>query len=88
MASLHSLPFNSIIKPSPKLISETNPSLYKDTNFAAFLEYLKSCDSTNKSFLETRRLTWKKKWNRTLPDKFDFIWIFIEKKEEVIHPSL
>ncbi|XP_049408429.1 probable 2-oxoglutarate-dependent dioxygenase SLC1 [Solanum stenotomum] len=57
VASLHSLPFNSIIKPSPKLISETNPSLYKDTNFAAFLEYLKSCDSTNKSFLETRKLT-------------------------------
>ncbi|KAL3327691.1 hypothetical protein AABB24_035389 [Solanum stoloniferum] len=57
VASLHSLPFNSIIKPSPKLISETNRSLYKDTNFAAFLEYLKSCDSTNKSFLETRKLT-------------------------------
>ncbi|KAF3679640.1 putative peroxisomal fatty acid beta-oxidation multifunctional protein AIM1-like [Capsicum annuum] len=57
VASLHSLPFNSIIKPSPKLISEKNPILYRDTDFAAFLEYIKSCDSTNKSFLETRKLT-------------------------------
>ncbi|MCD7468885.1 hypothetical protein HAX54_007432 [Datura stramonium] len=57
VASLHSLPFNSIIKPSPKLISDSNPKHYKDTNFAAFLEYIKSCDSTNKRFLETRKLT-------------------------------
>ncbi|XP_059305932.1 probable 2-oxoglutarate-dependent dioxygenase SLC1 [Lycium ferocissimum] len=57
VASLHSLPFNSIVRPSPKLISETNPKRYKDTNFAAFLEYIKSCDSINKSFLETRKLT-------------------------------
>ncbi|XP_009598235.1 putative 2-oxoglutarate-dependent dioxygenase SLC1 [Nicotiana tabacum] len=57
VASLHSLPFNSVVRPWPKLISETNPRRYKDTNFAAFLEYIKSCDSTNKSFLETRKLT-------------------------------
>ncbi|KAA8534479.1 hypothetical protein F0562_031996 [Nyssa sinensis] len=57
VASLHSLPFNSIVHPSPKLINKGNPRRYKDTDFAAFLEYISSCEPKNKSFLESRKLT-------------------------------
>ncbi|XP_055817001.1 probable 2-oxoglutarate-dependent dioxygenase SLC1 [Solanum dulcamara] len=55
-ASLHSLPYSSKIQPSPKLINESNPKLYKDTDFATFLEYLSSCEHKSKSFLESRKL--------------------------------
>ncbi|CAA3001330.1 DMR6-LIKE OXYGENASE 1 [Olea europaea subsp. europaea] len=57
VASLHSLPFKSTIQPCPKLISQTNPRRYMDTNFSSFLEFLKSGDSTKKNFLESRKLT-------------------------------
>ncbi|WMV53488.1 hypothetical protein MTR67_046873 [Solanum verrucosum] len=56
VASLHSLPYNSKIQPSPKLINESNPKLYKDTDFATFLEYISSCEHKSKSFLESRKL--------------------------------
>ncbi|KAI3447530.1 hypothetical protein Pfo_004195 [Paulownia fortunei] len=56
VASLHSLPFTSTVRPYPKLITETNPRRYKDTDFASFLQYLKSCDSKKKNFLESRKL--------------------------------
>ncbi|KAL3523527.1 hypothetical protein ACH5RR_016361 [Cinchona calisaya] len=56
IASLHSLPFNRMIQPSPKLIDEANPRRYKDTDFATFLDYLSSRDSKNKNFLESRKL--------------------------------
>ncbi|KAK6140034.1 hypothetical protein DH2020_026250 [Rehmannia glutinosa] len=56
VASLHSLPFTSTVRPSDKLIDETNPRRYKDTDFASFLDYIKSCDSKKKNFLESRKL--------------------------------
>ncbi|KAH9621643.1 hypothetical protein KSS87_006317 [Heliosperma pusillum] len=56
IASLHSLPFEHMIQPSPKLISEDNPRRYKDTNFATFLEYISSCEPKKKEFLESIRL--------------------------------
>ncbi|KAK6140116.1 hypothetical protein DH2020_026114 [Rehmannia glutinosa] len=56
VASLHSLPFTSTVRPSDKLITETNPRRYKDTDFASFLDYIKSCDSKKKNFLESRKL--------------------------------
>ncbi|XP_074310254.1 putative 2-oxoglutarate-dependent dioxygenase SLC1 [Silene latifolia] len=57
LASLHSLPFEHIIQPSPKLINEDNPRRYKDTNFAQFLEYISSCEPKKKEFLESIRLS-------------------------------
>ncbi|KAK2998004.1 hypothetical protein RJ639_025282 [Escallonia herrerae] len=56
VASLHSLPFSSMVRPSPKLISDANPRRYMDTDFPAFIKYIESCDSTKKKFLESRRL--------------------------------
>ncbi|KAK4481123.1 hypothetical protein RD792_012000 [Penstemon davidsonii] len=56
VASLHSLPFANTVRPSPKLIDETNPRLYKDTDFASFLQYAKSCDSSKKNFIQSRKL--------------------------------
>ncbi|CAK9159635.1 unnamed protein product [Ilex paraguariensis] len=57
VASLHSLPVETIVKPSPKLINEANPRLYKDTDFATFLKYISSCEPKSKNFLQSRRLT-------------------------------
>lgn len=57
VASLHSLPFTSKIRPLPELINETNPRRYEDTDFSDFLEYITSCDSKKKNFLESRKLT-------------------------------
>ncbi|KAF3964683.1 hypothetical protein CMV_011059 [Castanea mollissima] len=57
IASLHSLPFNSVVQPSPKLINEDNPRRYMDTDFASFLDYSSSSESQRKSFLESRKLT-------------------------------
>ncbi|KAK8715720.1 hypothetical protein V6N13_043048 [Hibiscus sabdariffa] len=56
VASLHSLPFNCMVGPSPKLIDEQNPRRYKDTDFATFLEYVSSCEPKKKNFLESRKL--------------------------------
>ncbi|KAK4367096.1 hypothetical protein RND71_014976 [Anisodus tanguticus] len=56
VASLHSLPYSSKIQPSPELINKSSPKLYKDTDFATFLEYLSSCEHKSKSFLESRKL--------------------------------
>lgn len=56
VASLHSLPFTSTIRPAAQLITETNPRRYKDTDFASFLEYIKSCDSTKKNFIHSREI--------------------------------
>ncbi|GER45421.1 2-oxoglutarate (2OG) and Fe(II)-dependent oxygenase superfamily protein [Striga asiatica] len=56
VASLHSFPFTSTVRPADELVTETNPRRYKDTDFASFLSYLKSCDSVKKNFLESRKL--------------------------------
>ena len=56
VATLHSLPFDSIIKPWPKLVNEENPRLYRDTDFGTFLEYISSCEPKRKNFLESRKI--------------------------------
>lgn len=56
VASLHSLPFERVIQPSPQLITKENPRRYKDTDFATFLEYISSCDPKKKAFLESIKL--------------------------------
>ncbi|XP_068342279.1 probable 2-oxoglutarate-dependent dioxygenase SLC1 isoform X1 [Pyrus communis] len=56
VASLHTLPFTRSVGPSPKLINESNPRRYKDTNFASFLEYISSREPKWKNFLESRKL--------------------------------
>ncbi|KAG6530217.1 probable 2-oxoglutarate-dependent dioxygenase SLC1 [Zingiber officinale] len=58
IASLHSLPFSSTVRPAAALIDDAGRGrLYKDTDFAAFLNYISSHDANRKSFLETRKLT-------------------------------
>ncbi|XP_030521910.1 probable 2-oxoglutarate-dependent dioxygenase SLC1 [Rhodamnia argentea] len=57
VASLHSLPNECMVRPSPKLIDRANPRRYKDTDFGSFLEYISSRESKKKNFLETRKLT-------------------------------
>ncbi|XP_071732939.1 probable 2-oxoglutarate-dependent dioxygenase SLC1 [Rutidosis leptorrhynchoides] len=56
VASLHSLSVNRNVTPYPKLINDSNPRLYQDTNFADFLNYLSSSDFKCKRFLESRKL--------------------------------
>lgn len=56
VASLHSVPYKVTVRPAEKLITDTNRRRYKDTDFAAFLNYLKSYDSIEKNFLESRKL--------------------------------
>lgn len=57
VASLHSLPLERMISPSPELVNEGNPRMYKDTNLSAFLDYISSCETKHKNFLESRKLT-------------------------------
>ncbi|XP_031379810.1 protein DMR6-LIKE OXYGENASE 2 [Punica granatum] len=57
VATLHSLPCECTIRPSSKLIDESNPRQYKDTDFASFLEYISSCEPKKKNFLESRKLS-------------------------------
>ncbi|KAF7147831.1 hypothetical protein RHSIM_Rhsim03G0086500 [Rhododendron simsii] len=42
VASLHTVPCNSVVRPSPKLIDESNPRRYMDTDFGSFLKYISS----------------------------------------------
>ncbi|XP_008442759.2 probable 2-oxoglutarate-dependent dioxygenase SLC1 [Cucumis melo] len=56
VATLHSLPFDSIIKPWPKLVNEENPRLYRDTDFGTFLDYISSFEPKRKNFLESRKI--------------------------------
>lgn len=57
VASLHSLPFNCTVRPSPKLIDEANPKRYADTNFDTFLAYVSTREPKRKEFLDSRKLT-------------------------------
>ncbi|XP_009418887.2 probable 2-oxoglutarate-dependent dioxygenase SLC1 [Musa acuminata AAA Group] len=57
VASLHSLPFDSVVRPSPELVNEENPRMYVDTDFAAFLDYMSSCEPQRKNFVDSRKLT-------------------------------
>ncbi|XP_027187198.1 probable 2-oxoglutarate-dependent dioxygenase SLC1 isoform X2 [Cicer arietinum] len=57
VASLHSVCFNSTVRPSPKLIDEANPKRYVDTDFETFLAYVSTTETKRKSFLESRKFT-------------------------------
>ncbi|MBA0767850.1 hypothetical protein Gotri_016703 [Gossypium trilobum] len=57
VALLHSLPFDYMVRPSPKLIDDANPRRYKDTDFATFLHYISTCEPKKKNFLESRKFT-------------------------------
>ncbi|KAH7537035.1 hypothetical protein FEM48_Zijuj03G0049600 [Ziziphus jujuba var. spinosa] len=57
VASLHSLPFDAVVRPSPKLIDISNPRRYKDTDFSNFLHYIASREHNTKNFLDSRKLT-------------------------------
>lgn len=57
VASLHSLPFNCTVRPSPKLIDEANPKRYADTSFDTFLAYVTTREPKRKDFLNSRKLT-------------------------------
>ncbi|KAI8563567.1 hypothetical protein RHMOL_Rhmol03G0119400 [Rhododendron molle] len=56
VASLHSRPLHSVIRPSPELINEANPRRYMDTDFATFLDFMNSCEHKSKNFLDSRKL--------------------------------
>ncbi|CAF2095122.1 unnamed protein product [Brassica napus] len=56
VASLHSFPLTSVVKPSPKLTDEHNPPQYMDTDFATFLQYISSREPKWKNFLESRKI--------------------------------
>ncbi|KAF5940622.1 hypothetical protein HYC85_021789 [Camellia sinensis] len=56
VASLHSVPLKTILRPSPKLITKANPRRYMDTDFATFLKYVSSCEPKTKNFLDSRKL--------------------------------
>ncbi|KAL5740924.1 hypothetical protein ACOSQ2_030104 [Xanthoceras sorbifolium] len=56
VASLHALPMESTVRPSPALIDKANPRRYKDTDFSSFLNYISSCEPKRKNFLESRKL--------------------------------
>ncbi|KAJ9542650.1 hypothetical protein OSB04_029156 [Centaurea solstitialis] len=57
VASLHSVPFGTTIKPSRGLINDKNPQRYMDTNFTDFIQYITACDSKHKNFLESRKIS-------------------------------
>lgn len=57
VATLHSLPKECIIRPSPELIDEANPRRYMDTDFASFLTYVSSREPKKKNYLESRKLS-------------------------------
>ncbi|KAJ0764089.1 putative flavanone 3-dioxygenase [Helianthus annuus] len=56
VASLHSLNAYHNVTPSPILIDDLNPRLYRDTSYADFLDFLSSSDFKCKRFLESRKL--------------------------------
>nr|GMC72909.1 protein DMR6-LIKE OXYGENASE 2-like [Ipomoea batatas] len=56
VASLHSLPFSTLIRPSPRLIDQANPRRYRDTDFASFLQYISSREHKSKNFLDSMKL--------------------------------
>ncbi|KAH7855105.1 hypothetical protein Vadar_021321 [Vaccinium darrowii] len=56
VASLHTVPYRTVVQPSPNLINEANPRRYMDTDFSCFLEYISSCEPKKKNFLDSRKL--------------------------------
>lgn len=54
VASLHSFPAGTVVRPAPQLINEANPRRYIDTDYAAFLNHLLTRESKGKNFVESR----------------------------------
>ncbi|XP_052173499.1 probable 2-oxoglutarate-dependent dioxygenase SLC1 [Diospyros lotus] len=57
LASLLTVPSETVIRPWRKLVDEANPRRYMDTDFATFLKYVSSREPKKKNFLESRKLT-------------------------------
>lgn len=55
VASLHSLPFDSVVRPPPEIV-DGEERLYADTDFASFLNYMTSHETKHKGFLESRKV--------------------------------
>ncbi|KAK8945576.1 putative 2-oxoglutarate/Fe(II)-dependent dioxygenase [Platanthera guangdongensis] len=55
VASLHSLPFDSVVRPPPEIV-DGEERLYADTDFASFLNYMTSHETKHKHFLESRKV--------------------------------
>lgn len=53
IASLHSLPHKTKMKPAPELIDEHHPKSYKEFSFEDFLDFLTGNDVTETRFLDT-----------------------------------
>ncbi|KAI4378702.1 hypothetical protein MLD38_016145 [Melastoma candidum] len=56
VVSIHSFPFDATVRPWAELVDEANPSLYRDTSFACFMDYISSSEPKRKNFLESRKL--------------------------------
>ncbi|KAI4364238.1 hypothetical protein MLD38_020358 [Melastoma candidum] len=56
VVSIHSFPFDATVRPWTELVDEANPSLYRDTSFACFMDYISSREPKKKNFLESRKL--------------------------------
>jgi isopenicillin N synthase-like dioxygenase len=56
VASLHTVPITSTVRPLASLVDEANPKRYMDTDFTTFLEYVSSCEPKAKFFLDSRKL--------------------------------
>eukprot|EP00253_Pinus_taeda_P001234 PITA_01234 len=53
VASLMSIPFEAKIGPAPELIDEHHPALYRDTNFAEFMNLLASKEYKARGFVDS-----------------------------------
>lgn len=56
VASLHTVPVKTMVRPSPCLINKAHPRRYMDTDFDIFLKYITSCESKMKNFLDSRKV--------------------------------
>lgn len=56
VASLHSLPPETVVAPAPELVDGDNPRRYMDTDFEAFLRYITAAEGNHKSFLQSRKI--------------------------------
>lgn len=57
VAALMSMPFEDKIGPAPELIDEHHPALYRETNFAEFMNLLTCKDYKARAFLDSIRHT-------------------------------
>jgi len=63
VAAFMSMPFEAKIAPAPELIDEHHPALYRETNFAEFMNLLISKDYKERAFLDSIALHGHRKPN-------------------------